>query len=155
MPLAQSGVQELFILAAAEKNYVKYHLEAKLAISCDEGVYLKIIAREIIMARLNEFKDIVLMLGTFHMTKIFLGCIGKYLRNSGAETILVENAVFGPNVVQSVLAGGHYVRSVKGIMLLVESLYRLLWVEFFKGPAMKKIRDKLESSFRTPNMALL
>ncbi|KAH3869143.1 hypothetical protein DPMN_032303 [Dreissena polymorpha] len=72
------------------------------------------------------------MLGTFHLTKIFYGCIGKYLRNSGAETIFVENAVFGPNVVQSVLTGGNNVRSVKGFMLLGEALERLLWVEFFK-----------------------
>ena len=45
------------------------------------------------------------------MTKIFLGCLGKYLRNNGAESILIENSVFGPNVVQSVLGGTHYVRS--------------------------------------------
>ena len=63
----------------------------------------------------------VIMLGTFHLTKIFIQCIGKYLRNNGAETIFVENAVFGTNVVQSVLTGGNYVRSVKGFMLWVKN----------------------------------
>ena len=55
---------------------------------------------------------------------------------------LVENAVFGPNVVQSVLTGGNYMRTFKGIMLLGESLKRLLWIEFFKHSDMKECEAK-------------
>ena len=45
------------------------------------------------------------MLGSFHMMKIVLGCLGKYLRGSGAESIWTENSIFGLNVVESVLTG--------------------------------------------------
>ena len=50
------------------------------------------------MGNPNEFQNIIWCLGTFHMMKIFLGCPGKYLQNSGAESTWVENCVFGPNV---------------------------------------------------------
>ena len=33
------------------------------------------------------------------MAEVALGCIGKYLKGSGAESILVESSIFGVNVV--------------------------------------------------------
>ena len=39
------------------------------------------------------------------MVKVALGCLGKYLKGSGAESILVESSVFGLNTVDSVLSG--------------------------------------------------
>ena len=83
--------------------------QAHIAVTSDKGVYH--IARKITMGNPNEFQNIFLCLGTFHMTKIFLGCLGKYLQNSSAESIWVEKSVFGPKVVQSVLCGTHFVRS--------------------------------------------
>ena len=100
-----------------------------LPVGCDEGVYA--IAREIIMARPEEFKGIVLVLESFHLTKVVLGCIGKYLAGGGADTIMVESDVFGPNVVNSVMNGSHYVRSVKGMFSLYEAMRRLQWESFF------------------------
>ena len=55
-----------------------------LAVTCDEGVYQ--IAKEIQLMRPYEFKNIVLCMGSFHMAKCLLTCIGKYLRGSGAKT---------------------------------------------------------------------
>ena len=71
--------------------------------TCDEGIFR--VAREIQLIRQEEFKDIVLCLGSFHMTKIALGCLEKYLKGSGTENILIESAVFGINVIHSVLSG--------------------------------------------------
>jgi len=71
-------------------------------------------------------------MGTFHMAKVALGCLGKLLAGSGAETILVESGVFGANVVQSVITGKNYIRSLKGMQLLKEAMLRLEWAEFFK-----------------------
>ena len=65
------------------------------------------------------------------MIKIVLGCIGKYIEGSGAETVWLENGIFGPNVIKSVIDGSHYVRSLKGILLLCESIERLQLCEFF------------------------
>lgn len=47
------------------------------------------------------------------MTKVVLGCLGKYLKGSCAESILTENSVFGPNVVGSVMNAKYYTTSLK------------------------------------------
>ena len=49
---------------------------------------------------------------------------------SGAENIWVDSAIFGINVVDSVLSGKNYVRSVKGMQLLAEVMSRLQWAAF-------------------------
>ena len=77
------------------------------------------------------------------MTKIFLGCLGKYLRNNGTESIWIENSIFGPNVVQSVLGGKHYVWSFKGMILLCETMERLQWSAFFKTQDPETYKEEL------------
>ena len=42
----------------------------------------------------EQFKDLILCMGFFHMAKCLFGCLGKNLRGSGAENIWVENLVF-------------------------------------------------------------
>ena len=55
------------------------------------------------LLRPEEFKDLILCMGCFHMAKILLGCLENYLRSSGAENICTENLVFGINVVSQCL----------------------------------------------------
>ena len=62
--------------------------QTNLPVACDEGVYR--IAREIQLFRPDEFKNIVLCMGSFHMTKVALGCIRTFLKDSGAQTILFK-----------------------------------------------------------------
>ena len=76
------------------------------------------------------------------MTKSFLGCMGQYLRGSGAGKIWTESLVFGINVVESVLNGRCYVRSLKGMLLLGENM--LQWCEFFKIYGTQQYADELE-----------
>ena len=83
-----------------------------MAIACDEVVYR--ISREIVLLKSHEFSNVVLCIGSFHMIKVVMGCIGKYLDGSGAEQIGTENRIFGVNVVHSVLGGKHYNRTMKG-----------------------------------------
>ncbi len=133
LPLIPQPVTEYATVYTALKNFQNVLGQLKqdnLAITCDEGVYH--IAREITMLHKEEFKNIVLCLGSFHMIKVLLGCLGKYIQGSGAETIFIETSIFGINVVQSVLGGTNYVRSVKGMMLLSEAMDRLRWCQFFK-----------------------
>ena len=49
---------------------------------------------------------------------------------SNDESILIESGTFGINVVESVMTGKHYVRSLKGLQMLKETMSRLQWVEF-------------------------
>ena len=112
------------------KNFLDLLLrldQQSLPVACDEGVFH--IAAEIQLA-INEFTDLVLLLGSFHMTKILLACIGKYLTGSGLENVFIENHVFGVKVTESVLKGSNYVRSVKGMFMLAEVIERLKWKAF-------------------------
>lgn len=83
---------------------------------------MKVFYREIQLLRPEEFSNIVLCMGSFHMAKVALGCLGKYLRGSAAETIFVESSMFGSNVVDGVLTGRHYAMSFKGMQCLKEAL---------------------------------
>lgn len=116
--------------------------QSHLPVACDEGVYH--IAREIVMSHPTEFSNLVLCLGSFHLIKVVMGAIGKYMGGSGAETILVESKAFGQNVVKSVLAGTHYTRSLKGLTLLSECIERLQWAAFFKTKGVESYRNELE-----------
>ena len=99
--------------------------QTSLIVTCDEGVYH--IAREIKLIHPDKFKGLVLCMGSFHMMKIVLGCLGKYLKGSGAQKIWTESSIFGVNVAQNVITGHHYKRSLKGMLLLCEALERLRW----------------------------
>ena len=66
------------------KGILQHLDQPKLQVTCD--VYH--IAREIQLIRPEEFQDIVLCMGSFHMAKVALCCMGKYLKGSGAESIL-------------------------------------------------------------------
>lgn len=73
-------------------------------------------------------------MGSFHLTKILLACIGKYIDGSGLQNVLIENHVFGTTVPESVLIGSKYVRSVKGMfMLAAEVVERLKWKAFLSA----------------------
>ena len=96
----------------------------------DEKVYCMV--KEIQLRRPNEFSSLIPMLGTFHMIKTVLKCIGKSLQGSGAEIVWLEAGIFGPTVIQnSVITGTHYSRSLEGMQLLAEAFQRLLYKEFF------------------------
>ena len=95
IPLIPYPVTEYTSVYTSLKNFqeIRRHLnQSHLLITCDEGVYR--IAREIMLMRPEEFKDIILGMGSFHMEKILLGCLGKYLRGSGAENVWIESLVF-------------------------------------------------------------
>ena len=80
---------------------------------CDEGAYR--IAKELQLLNPNGFGNIFLGLGEFHLEKIVIACIEKFLEESGVESVFVENEIFGPRVVKTVMNGGHYVRGKRGM----------------------------------------
>lgn len=101
-----------------------------LPVYCDEGVYH--LAKEIQLATGKKYEKLLILLGDFHLIKTGLACIGKYLRDSGIEHLLVESGMFGINVVDKVSHGSNYARSIKGFLYLAEILERLQLKEFFK-----------------------
>lgn len=43
----------------------------------------------------QQLGNIFLGLGGFHMDKVAVACIGRYLEDSEVENIMIENEVFG------------------------------------------------------------
>ena len=72
------------------------------------------------------------------MSKCAQHCIGKYIKGTGLEDCLVETGVFGVKVMESFLAGTHYVRSMRGIQIVSNA------IEISKWNAFWKIHDKRE-----------
>lgn len=134
IPIIPYPVSEYSTVYTVLKNFQNIRSQLTqnfLPLTADEGVYH--IAKEITLHRPQEFPDIVLCLGSFHMIKITLACIGTYIRGSGAEHIWTETSIFGVKVVESVISGSNYNRSLKGLLFLCESMERLLWCEFFNS----------------------
>ena len=60
------------------------------------------------------------------MEKVVIGCLGTYLECSGIHHLLVEEKIFGPGVVNSVMSGGNYVRGKRGMALIKEWITAIL-----------------------------
>ena len=89
----------------------------------DEGVYH--IAKEIQLLYPQKFSNIFLGIGGFHLEKVVIGCLGTYLESSGIKNLLVEEKVYGPAVVNSVMSDGNYIRGKKRMSLIAEAMEQL------------------------------
>ena len=74
--------------------------------------------------------NLIPMLGNFHLVKAAEHCIGKYLKGSGIED---ATGTFGIKVVESVLGGTHYVRSLRGLLIISEALTIMQWEAFWQS----------------------
>ena len=72
-----------------------------------------------------EFIDLVLCLRSFHLIKIVMGAIGKYIDANGAKAVLGKSKAYGKNIARSVLDRRHYTRSLKGLTKLSECIESL------------------------------
>ena len=96
----------------------------------DEGVYR--LAKELQLNNPDKFSNIFLGIGGFHLEKIVIACCGKYLEESGIDSVLVENEVFGPKIAISALQGSHYARGKRCMALVAEAMEHLQLATFFK-----------------------
>lgn len=49
-------------------------------------------------------------------------CYLLVLARSGVQNISIETETFGPNIIETVLAGKHYSRAIRGFSTLAEAL---------------------------------
>ena len=70
-------------------------------------------------------------------------CIGKYIRGSDFDGDLVETQVFGKKVIEQVLNGTHYIRSLRAILILQDSTDRLKCDAFWKNNKKEKYKETL------------
>ena len=95
---------------------------------CDEGKYQ--LAKELQPLDQDRFDNNFLDLGGFHMEKVMIVCCGKYLEETGFDTVFVENEVYGPDIVKSVMNRGHYVCGIRGMAIISEVLHTLQMNQF-------------------------
>ena len=97
-------------------------------ITFDLAIYMK--AREIKFRERDEFQDVVIRLGGFHIALNYLGVIGKCYESSGIEDLLIESGLYGASTTECVLKGKHYSRGVRTHRLLYEVILGMLWESF-------------------------
>ena len=146
LPYSPYPVTDHPTVYTAMKNFVSALSQLSqnsLPVVCDEGVFRILV--EIILQRPEEFKNLVPKLGSFHLSKAVQHCIGKLIRGSDIEDALVKTKGFGLKVVESVLGGTHYVRSLRGLLILLEVLTIMQWEAFWCTRDRNNYKGILES----------
>ena len=71
------------------------------------------------LATAQVFADVIVRIGGFHITCIcvFMGALGKYVRCSGFEEILIDSGICARGSIEKVITGKHYNRVLFGIRL--------------------------------------
>ena len=119
LPIIPSQVTEYATVRKALQNFQacrKQLNQGTIAAVSDEGVYHTVV--DIIMNEPETFQDIFPMLGMFHFTKVLPRCAGLYISGSSLNDALIECGVLGPKSLSTVISGGHYVRSFKGMLIV-------------------------------------
>ena len=65
-------------------------------------------------------------MGSFHLTCTFMGTLGKKMRCSGLEEVLIESGICASGSIQQVLTGKHYNRALRLHEVVYEALERIL-----------------------------
>ena len=102
--------------------------QAYTIITLDLAVAKK--AYEILWTYPDRFHNVIIRLGAFQMACAFIGSIGKYMKRSGFEEVVVQSAVYASGSIEKVMNGKHYNRARYVIRISVEALERMLLASF-------------------------
>ena len=86
----------------------------------DQAIYAK--ALEVVWKKKEEFRSIVLRMGSFHITCVFLSVIGKRFGDSGLRDLLLESRLVASGSLNGVLGGKHYNRAIRTHKVIFSSL---------------------------------
>ena len=111
----------------------------------DQPVYAK--ALEVIWKRSDEFRSVVLRMGSFHICCTVLALIGKRFDGSGLQDLLVESGVVAEGSLPGAMNGKHYNRGVRVHKLLMEALVRLQLEQFLDWYMMQEREEDENVNF--------
>ena len=74
----------------------------------------------------EEFSDVIVRMGSFHLTCAFMGALGKKMRCSGLEEVLIESGICVSGSIEQVLTGKHYNHALRVHKVVYEALERIL-----------------------------
>lgn len=88
------------------------------------AIYVKV--KQIQWKFANEFSDVVIRMGTFHIALNFLVIIGKKYLNSGLKDLLIESQVYATGMTLVLMKGKSHKRGVQAHKLCMEAFFRLM-----------------------------
>ena len=129
LPYVATEMDTIFTSMINFQDVLKQKNAVSGALWSDEGVYA--IAKEIQLLKPDQFSNIFLGMGPFHMEKIVIACLGKFLDCIGISLALVETEAFGKLVVEnSVMTGAHYCKGKEAMSLISEVITVLMFEQF-------------------------
>ena len=75
-------------------------------------------AKKVLNEEPDEFKDVFIMLGAFHIEGSIFSATGKLVEGSGGPYLLIESDVFAPGSMNRFLKGKMYNRRRRGHIIL-------------------------------------
>ena len=89
----------------------------------------------------DEFKNTIVRMGGFHLTCTYMGALGKMMRCSGLEEILIESGICASGSIEKVMTGKHYNRALRIHKIVLEALERLL-MQVFEQTTDENLNDE-------------
>ena len=92
---------------------------------------------EIILQRLEKFQNIVPMIRNFYLAKAAQHCLGKLLKDASFQDDLFETKGLGVKTVETFMSRSHFVRSLRGLLIISEVIIMLKWEAFYEAQNQK------------------
>ena len=99
----------------------------------DMGVCMK--AFPLIWQNPERYKKHIVLIGTFHLECAFMKVLGKKMKGSGLEDVLLESGLISGGSLAGVMQGKHYARSLHCHKVVLEALEELLLEKLYQDPS--------------------
>ena len=112
----------------------------------DQAIYAK--AFQIKCAEPDRFRDVFLMMNTFHVILTFLAVIATSFKDAGLRYIVVQSTIVEEGSIDTMLGGSRaYNRPIRTYKILYEAFHRILLDDFELGYSTEcnKVREAVST----------
>lgn len=123
LPLWDSSPTQLstvYTVMLSLQNLTRHLGQKNTIVTFDQAIYK--LAKEIQWKRPEQFEDMVVRMGGFHIMLNYLGTIGKMIADAGVHELLVDAGLYSDVTIGSILKGKQYKRAIRAHKLLREAL---------------------------------
>ena len=121
-PVTENGtVQHILKLSQQASREVHHQFTV---VTFDLAVAKK--AYSLVWQNPDVFSDVIERMGSFHLTCSYMGALGKKMRCSGFQEILIESGICASSSIKQIMRGKHYDRALRVHKIVYEALERLL-----------------------------
>ena len=122
-----------------ENSTVQHILKLSKAASDEVGQEYTIVTFDLAVAKKayaivwqkpEVFGKVIVRMGGFHLLCAYMGALGKIMKCSGFEEILIESEICASGSIEKVMNGKHYNRALRVHKIVLEALERLLLQRF-------------------------